>query len=50
MKLQKTDDLNEQIAIGKEIVQRHPELYGGELSQTYLQIINRIKRDICELP
>lgn len=46
MKLQKTDDLDEQIAMGKEIVLRHPELYGGELSQNYLRIINRIKRDI----
>jgi len=45
MALHKTDDLKEQIEIGKEIVSRHPELYGGGLSQNYLEIINRLKGD-----
>ena len=45
MALHKTDDLKEQIEMGKEIVSRHPELYGGGLSQDYLEIINRLKGD-----
>ena len=45
MMLQKTDDLKTQIAMGKEIVSRHPELYKGESSQDYLKIINRLKGD-----
>ena len=46
MEIRKTDDLQAQIEIGKEIVSRHPELYQGELSKDYLHIIDRMKGDL----
>lgn len=43
MSLKKTDDLQTQIEIGKEIVSRHPEVYQGMMLEDIQNNINRSK-------